>query len=147
MYWREKYGSALQGSDGRRPFSEPRTAQAESDAAAKALGKGKNGAGKSVAPAAKTGGADKDVAKAAPKPAVKLSQKEKRELDGMLEAIDTAEQALAALDAQLADPTLYAERAGEVRGITEKQQAASANVEAMMARWDELERRRAAAEG
>ena len=76
-----------------------------------------------------------------------LGGRERRELDGMLEAVDAAEQALAALDAQLADPSLYAERPNEVRTITEKQQAASAKVEQLMARWDELEQRRAAAEG
>ncbi len=102
------------------------------------------------AAAASARAAEASAAKApsiAPAPKVvlnKLTSKERRELDGMMEAIERAEHELAALDAQLADPTLYAERAGEVRAVTDKQQAASAKVEALMTRWDELERRRQA---
>ncbi|MCB9660380.1 MAG: ABC-F family ATP-binding cassette domain-containing protein [Sandaracinaceae bacterium] len=122
-------------------------AQAEREAAEKALGKAASKNAPMDASAPKDGaGVDAGRDAKNDRPA-KLSQKERRELDGMLEAVDAAEQALAALDAQLADPSLYAERPNEVRTITEKQQAASAKVEQLMARWDELEQRRAAAEG
>ncbi|MCA9535350.1 MAG: ABC transporter ATP-binding protein, partial [Myxococcales bacterium] len=122
-------------------------AQTESDAAAKAARAGGSGKGTGKSATVPPPKSDAGAASVAKPVGAKLSQKEKRELDGMLEAVDAAEQVLAALDAQLADPTLYAERPGEVRGITDQQQAASAKVEALMARWDELERRRAASEG
>lgn len=117
-------------------------AQAESLEASRAVTAGNKAA--ASAKAAEVSAVKKPTP-AAPTPTPtlqKLSTKERRELDGMMEAIERAEHELAALDAKLADPSLYAERAGEVRSLTDQQQAASAKVETLMARWDELEARR-----
>ena len=71
----------------------------------------------------------------------KLSYQERKELEGMMKAIEEAEAELAGLDAQLADPSLYAERGDEVPALTDAQRQATKKVEALMERWEELEAR------
>ncbi|HJL31996.1 MAG TPA: ABC transporter ATP-binding protein, partial [Polyangiaceae bacterium LLY-WYZ-15_(1-7)] len=71
-----------------------------------------------------------------------LSWKEKRELEGMVEAIEVAEAKLEELDAVLADPATYAERGDEVPALTAERDAAAAAVEQLMERWEALEAKR-----
>ena len=86
------------------------------------------------------------TAKAAPpkeKPR-RLSYKEERELEGMEALILTMEQEVAALEAQINDPSFYLTRAPEAPGLVagiEKQKKA---VLAAYARWEDLEAVKAA---
>jgi len=75
---------------------------------------------------------------ASKKPASKLTYKDQRELDGMEAAIDAAEQKKAALEAQLADPAVFA-KASEVAKVSGELQKASAAVERLYGRWQELQ--------
>ncbi len=76
-----------------------------------------------------------------------FSSKEKRELEGMMDRIEEAEGEVARLDGLLAAPDLYSDRAEEVPALVEAQAKAQAAVDGLMARWEELEEKRAAAEG
>lgn len=69
----------------------------------------------------------------------KLSYKETKELEGMESEIERAEALLAALEADLQDPALYAERAEEVPTLVAKADEARRHVEGLYARWEELE--------
>jgi ATP-binding cassette subfamily F protein uup len=69
----------------------------------------------------------------------KLSYREKRERDALPDQIEAVEKRIAALAGQLADPVLYAERGSEVPGIVAALDTARAEVEQLMARWEELE--------
>ncbi|HEY0153251.1 MAG TPA: ABC-F family ATP-binding cassette domain-containing protein [Longimicrobium sp.] len=69
----------------------------------------------------------------------KLSYKEKRELEGMEEAIMKAEARKEELETRLADPALYATGNDEVQRVTAQFREASEQVEALYARWAELE--------
>ena len=82
----------------------------------------------------------KERAPAAPKAG--LSSKEKRELSDLEGRIEAAEEELASLDAQLADPALYAERAGEAPALTARRESLGAEVDAMLARWETLEEKK-----
>ncbi|MFL5351950.1 ABC-F family ATP-binding cassette domain-containing protein [Archangium sp.] len=68
----------------------------------------------------------------------KLSYKEQRELDGMEAAIEAAETRKVELEAQLVDPSVYSSgsKAAEVQKNLE---AASAEVDRLYARWQELQ--------
>ena len=67
----------------------------------------------------------------------KLSFKEQRELEGMEAAILAAEEKKAALEATLADPETY--RRPGVAALRAELDAATAEVERLYARWQELE--------
>ncbi|HEX8361640.1 MAG TPA: ABC-F family ATP-binding cassette domain-containing protein [Longimicrobium sp.] len=69
----------------------------------------------------------------------KLSYKEKRELDGMEEAIMEAEARKEELQARLADPALYSAGQDEVQRVTAQFREAGEKVDALYARWAELE--------
>jgi ATP-binding cassette subfamily F protein uup len=69
----------------------------------------------------------------------KLSWKEQKELAGMEAAITQAEARRAELEARLADPALYAQPADEVARVTAAFKEAGEAVEALYARWAELE--------
>jgi ATP-binding cassette subfamily F protein uup len=71
-----------------------------------------------------------------------LSWAEKGELEALPEKIEAAEQAAAALEAELADPTTYAKRGAEVAGLNERLAKARTEIEALMARWEALEAKR-----
>ncbi len=86
--------------------------------------------------------APKKTKKRAPKPKSGLTYKEKQELDGMMAAIEAAETEASELDALLADPSFYQDRADDVVETTAKAAAAHAEVERLMARWEELEAKR-----
>ncbi|HKP74163.1 MAG TPA: ABC-F family ATP-binding cassette domain-containing protein [Longimicrobiaceae bacterium] len=90
----------------------------------------------SAAPAKKPTPAAKSTAAEKPR---KLSYREQRELEGMETAILEAEQRKAGLEARLADPALYAGAADEVARTTAEFHAATEQVEALYARWAELE--------
>ncbi|HYR12216.1 MAG TPA: ATP-binding cassette domain-containing protein, partial [Longimicrobium sp.] len=69
----------------------------------------------------------------------KLSWKEQKELAGMEAAIMAAEARKEELEARLADPALYAQPADEVARVTAAFKEAGDAVEALYARWAELE--------
>jgi len=81
------------------------------------------------------------VAEPAPAKATvrKLSYKEGKELEAIEERILEAEGEVERLEAQLQDPTLYAERGDEVQGLIDQLDAAKKNVAALYERWQELE--------
>lgn len=81
---------------------------------------------------------------AAPKSAslAKLSFKEKQELEELPARIEAEEANIAELATTLADPQFYATRAAELPALQKKIDAARANVERMMQRWELLEQRR-----
>jgi ATP-binding cassette subfamily F protein uup len=86
------------------------------------------------------------AAKAHADGARRLSWKEKKELEGMEEAILGAEARREELGARLADPALYATSApDEVQRLTAEFRAASERVDTLYARWAELEEIAAAA--
>jgi ATP-binding cassette subfamily F protein uup len=75
----------------------------------------------------------------------KLSWKEQREMEGIEAAILEAEGRKAELEARLADPALYARPADEIARATAGFEAATREVDALYARWAELEELAAAA--
>jgi ATP-binding cassette subfamily F protein uup len=68
-----------------------------------------------------------------------LTYAERIELAGILDVIEAAEKRVAALEAQLADPALYATRGNEVAGLQADLAAARDEAAARVARWEELE--------
>jgi ATP-binding cassette subfamily F protein uup len=118
------------GYDLYRRLKEQREAEAASAASTQARDRKAADGKKAAAPAA--GGR-------------RLSYKEKRELEGMEAAILQAEERKAALEARLADSALYAGPADEVQRVTAQFQQAAEAVEALFARWAELEELAAAA--
>jgi len=72
----------------------------------------------------------------------KLNHKERLELEGLLERIELAEQAVATIEARLADPSTYRGATSEIAALTAQLEPARAEVEALVARWEELEQRR-----
>jgi ATP-binding cassette subfamily F protein uup len=75
----------------------------------------------------------------------KLSWKEQREMEGIEAAILEAEGRKAELEARLADPALYTRPADEIARATAGFEAATREVDALYARWAELEELAAAA--
>jgi ATP-binding cassette subfamily F protein uup len=69
----------------------------------------------------------------------KLTFKEKQELEGIEAAISTAESKMAALQAELEDPTIYKTRAAEVPALVAAVDAARAEVDRLYKRWEELD--------
>lgn len=69
----------------------------------------------------------------------KLSFKEAKELEGMEDHIATLEASLEKVNATLADPNVYTQRAAEVPGLTAKVQELETALETAFARWEELE--------
>ncbi|MFL5318190.1 MAG: ABC-F family ATP-binding cassette domain-containing protein [Myxococcaceae bacterium] len=68
----------------------------------------------------------------------KLSYKDQRELDAMESAIEVAEKKKAALEKQLADPTVFA-KSEEVARISGELEVATKEVDRLYARWQELQ--------
>jgi len=73
-----------------------------------------------------------------PKKPGRLSYKDQRELDGMEAAIEAAEAEKAALEAKLAEPSVFSD-ASEVARVSTALEAASREVDRLYARWDELQ--------
>ena len=78
-----------------------------------------------------------------PGPRRKLSFKEQRELDSMETAIESAERAHATAEARVADPAVAADHVRMAAACAELERAQSA-VQALYARWQELESKRGA---
>ena len=87
-------------------------------------------------------------AKAAPAPAARaerpkqkrgLSNVEQRELTGLPDAIEKAEQHASELSATLANPSTYAGGGKEIAKVTAELELAKAAVEKLTKRWEELE--------
>jgi ABC transport system ATP-binding/permease protein len=69
-----------------------------------------------------------------------LNSAQKAELSGITDDIDEAEQEVATIEQQLADPKLYEQADGqEVARLTKSLEEARKHVEALMLRWEELE--------
>ncbi len=68
-----------------------------------------------------------------------LTYGEEIELREIMAKIEAAEAEVARLEAELADPALYAERGAEVPALGEALEAARGLVEELLARWEELE--------
>jgi ABC transport system ATP-binding/permease protein len=85
---------------------------------------------------------EKAPAVAAPK-AKKLSQKESRELDALPGLIENLENEQATLGARLADPSLYQKDAAEAPRIKSRLAEVEASLNQALARWEDLEKRRA----
>jgi ATP-binding cassette subfamily F protein uup len=68
----------------------------------------------------------------------RLSYKEQREFDGIEAAIETAEKTKASLELQLADPAVFT-KSSEVASLSLQLDQASAEVDRLYARWQELQ--------
>ena len=90
---------------------------------------------------AKAGPAPKGSGKAG------LTFAEQKELDRILDRVEAAEQAVSTLEAELADPSLYATRGGEVPAMVERLEKAKAEAKRLTERWEELETKRSAGKG
>ena len=77
----------------------------------------------------------------------KLSYKESRELEGLLDLIEAAESEATRLEGELADPALYRgdESGSEIAARKRALAEARARADALTERWEELETRREAA--
>jgi ATP-binding cassette subfamily F protein uup len=74
----------------------------------------------------------------------KLTFKEQRELEGIEEAIMTAESRAQELDALLNDPQFYVTRSQEAAGLIKEMEGAKTEAMRLYARWEELEAIKAA---
>ncbi len=90
----------------------------------------------------KTAPAPAPVVKASATPKARLSFKETQELTGMEAAILKGEEAVAAIEKQLADPALYKCHGNDVPRLTDELALAKRTVERLYARWAELEARK-----
>ena len=73
------------------------------------------------------------------KPAPKLSNKLLRELEILPGRIEAMEQELKVLERILADPAFFKKPGAEVRQATDRHELLTGEIEAAMARWEELE--------
>ena len=71
-----------------------------------------------------------------------LSFTEKHELKELMPKIEEAEKAVTEVEAELADPDLYAKRGQEVPALVAKKNEAETNLEKLLGRWEELESKR-----
>ncbi len=103
----------------------------------------KRRAAQAALPKAPKGGASPKAPAPAKEKPRKLKWKEERELEAMEETILAAEGALAELESQLNDPAFYIEHSAEAPALIEEMERRKAEVEALYARWEELEAIRA----
>lgn len=90
---------------------------------------------------AEVAAAAKPTSQKSPAKKAGLSKPEERELGGLPDNIDRAEQEVAALTAKLGDPATYAGGA-DVAALNRQLEAARAEAERLTARWEELETKR-----
>lgn len=76
----------------------------------------------------------------------KLSQKERRELDGLFEAITQAEEVVATIQARLGDPETYKMPSEEITTLNLELERAGTEARRLTERWEDLEARNAAFE-
>jgi len=74
-----------------------------------------------------------------------LTYAERLELDTIMPAIDAAETSARALEAQLADPTLYTARGSEVAALQAKLDGAKREAARLVSRWEALESKKGTA--
>jgi ATP-binding cassette subfamily F protein uup len=79
-----------------------------------------------------------------PKAKKALTYGERLELEGIVDRIGEAEARVAALEAKLADPSIYEGGGDGAASLVADHDAAEADLEALMARWEELERKKEA---
>ena len=72
-----------------------------------------------------------------------LSFAQTREIEGLVSAIEAAEQTVATLTTRLSDPATYARGGPDVAELRSALSDAKAEAERLMARWEELENKRA----
>ncbi len=72
----------------------------------------------------------------------RLTQAERLELEAIVEAVDAADKRVAAVEALLADPSLYSKRSHEVADLQAKLAAARAEAARLAKRWEALEAKR-----
>lgn len=84
--------------------------------------------------------------RAAPARPKKLTYAEERELGGLLDAIDAAEQEVRSVEEKLADPETYRNQGDAVGALRGELEAAQSKVVELTARWEELEEKKAAYE-
>jgi len=84
----------------------------------------------------------KPKAKAAPAPSAKLTYAERKELGQIEGKIEAREQRVSELEAQMADPSLYAEGPARPRELAATLEQERAQLAALMERWEELESKR-----
>jgi len=85
------------------------------------------------------------VAPSKPPAGVKpLSWAEQKELDGLMDVVDEAEQKVVALEAKLADPDLYTSRGDEASSLIADLEQAREHARERTERWEALEARREA---
>ena len=98
----------------------------------------------SIAATADRGAEAAPPGKRAPaKPLAKLSFKETRELEGLPARIEALEREQRELAARLADPATYQDRSLDVKALNDRNDAIEAQLLQLLARWEELEGRRA----
>jgi ATP-binding cassette subfamily F protein uup len=73
-----------------------------------------------------------------------LTYAERIELEGIMDAIDAAEREVTALEATLADPSLYSTRGSEVAGLQAKLATAKSEAARLVGRWEALETKKGA---
>ena len=93
-------------------------------------------------PARAPRGASLPRAKRSSRPRRGLTFAEQRELESILDEITSAEARVAELEAELADPELYASRGGTVPELLAAAEQARADLQRLTERWEELETRR-----
>jgi ATP-binding cassette subfamily F protein uup len=71
-----------------------------------------------------------------------LTHRERIELDGILELIGQAEAALAGIERDLADPSLYAAHRDRLRELNESRSRSVSRIADLTSRWEALEARR-----
>ena len=76
----------------------------------------------------------------------KLSHAEKRELEGMMDAIEAAELQVATVQEKLADPAIYQSAGNEVATLRGELEVAEAEALRLTERWEELETRQSEVE-
>jgi ABC transport system ATP-binding/permease protein len=74
-----------------------------------------------------------------------LSNVEERELAGLPDRIDQAEQLVSSLMGKLGDPSTYAGGGNEAASVQRELEAAKADAQRLTARWEELEVKRSSA--
>ncbi len=84
------------------------------------------------------------AAKAKPRGSA-LSHAERVELEMIVDAVEQAEKRVEALEAELADPTLYTTRGAEVADLQARLKEAGAEATRLAARWEALEAKKVAA--
>jgi ATP-binding cassette subfamily F protein uup len=96
-----------------------------------------------LAPVGASGESAPAVDEARSRRARKLTYKEERELEGMETAILAAEEAVAALESQLADPGFQKDHFLELDALAARLETERAGIAALYSRWEELEAIRA----